>query len=444
MKLFDLFKGKEDHSPAKEEYDQARQSYAAGSYQEAIRILSRGFSKDVNFQPLYQLTADCLDQLEAEEEAQLFKNTLSNFNQFESFYDLGRHFFDFGHYDMAIPFLQKANELKPTDDEVTHDLAIVFSRRFQIQKAIQVLEQNDPGGYFWNYWFWLKLKILAGDIAGVEEGLQDLSLVLDEEPHQEDVIIARQKVEEVKEILARYQQVQTPRIHIQDWHFIQYGGIILDFFEDDDNYVAGGRYVATWGSLPSIKEILHRLKIYTQEFGLEFTGIRYMPERNAEIVGLAAAKELDLPCTPYDPAQENKKVLIVAANSFEMDTCRELAEVRDGQVVFALNHAWLEAASIAPDIIGLMSQSYSFPWEGGGLRIIDLEQGGTERTEPDERSPQEIAADIFEEKVEQALDQERLDFYLSHREYLKAMGSKVNNHRFNFMIESPVPGSYFG
>jgi len=94
MKLFDLFKNKkEDNSAAKEEYEKALKSYEKDSYQEALGILSWGFKKDSNYKPLYKLSANCLEKLGATEEAQLFINTIENFNKFESFNHLGTHFF---------------------------------------------------------------------------------------------------------------------------------------------------------------------------------------------------------------------------------------------------------------------------------------------------------------------------------------------------------------
>jgi hypothetical protein len=34
-------------------------------------------------------------------------------------------------------------------------------------------------------------------------------------------------------------------------------------------------------------------------------------------------------------------------------------------------------------------------------------------------------------------------FYRQRRDHLKGIGMRSNNQRYNFMIESPVPGSYF-
>src|SRR5690606_10292366 len=124
-----------------------------------------------------------------------------------------------------------------SDSDLVHDLALVLARRFRIEEAISVFEENNALDGFWNYWFWCKLRVLAGKPEGVLEGLEQLSEVLDGEADQSRIAIPRGKVEELKELLNRYNCLEQPRKDIQDWHFIQYGGVILDFFDQSEDYV---------------------------------------------------------------------------------------------------------------------------------------------------------------------------------------------------------------
>jgi len=445
MGLFNIFKNKkEDYSEAIEDYNNALNTYDEKNYQEALGTLSWGFKKDINYKPLYKLAFKCLTNLGGNDEAKLFENALNNFHEFESFNNLGAHFYNEERYDLALPFLEKAVSIDSSNNDTVHDLSIVYARRFQIDKAIEVLEKDGPKNDFWNFWFWCKLSILSENTTGVKEGLNELSEILDKEPNQEDILVPRQKVNEVIEMLNRYNLVKNRRQHIQDWHFIQYGNVILDFFEDTEDYVAGGRYVATWSSNESIKEINNLLKIYLESFDLKFQKVKYLDDRDSEIIGIAIGKELNLDSSCYFSNENNENCLIVGANSFNFNNYYELAEVKNGQILYALNHDWLSSSSISPDIVGLMSQSYYFPWNGGGFKIIDAEKGLTEQTEPDNRNSNEIASDIFKNEPYSEVEKDKLDFYLKNKEYIKGIGSKTNNHRFNFMIESPVPGSHFG
>lgn len=78
------------------------------------------------------------------------------------------------------------------------------------------------------------------------------------------------------------------------------------------------------------------------------------------------------------------------------------------------------------------------------MRLADLENGTIERMPPDDRSAEEIASDIFNIRLEPADVNGHLEFYSAHKDYLKGIGSRCGKRRYNFMIERPVPGAYFG
>jgi hypothetical protein len=113
--------------------------------------------------------------------------------------------------------------------------------------------------------------------------------------------------------------------------------------------------------------------------------------------------------------------------------CNGLSEVKNGQILFALDHDWLNPTKITPDIIGLMSQKYHFPWEGGGLQM----------TVPDQQPAEDLASEIFALQVPETDIQALLDFYAKRKPYLKGIGTSGRNIRYEFSIESPVPGSFF-
>ena len=437
-------------SEAIEDFENATSQFEAGDYQKALRTLSWGFIKDINFKPLYELSAKILFKLGATEGKDLFENALNDFNEFESFNNLGTHFFNVGLYDLALPFLEKAIQIDYTKSDTAHDLALAYSRRFQIDKAIGVLEKNNHHqSDFWNYWFWCKLRILNNKPDGIEEALNELTAVLDQEKNQKNIEIARQKVNEVKEMLKRYHLIDKPKQHIQDWHFIQYGGVILDYFddpdeyEDEDEYVAGGRYVASWGSKEQIREISLKLKVFLDSVDMKVERVKYLNDKSSHIIGIVIGEELCLNYQIYDSQENNENCLIVGANTSDFDDYQELAEIKRGQVIFSLNHNWLESAHLTPDIIGFMNQTYYFPWDGGGIKIVDAEKGLTERTEKDNREADEIATEILGLEDTKEIDEKILSFYKKHKEYLKAIGGIPSKLRYNYMIESPVPGSYF-
>jgi len=445
MGIFDFFKGKSSkESAANTDYVLANEQFKKGAYQECLRTLSVGFSKDVEFKQLYELSYNCLVKLGGDEEAALFKSVLFQPENFDSYNNLGRHFVESGNFKIAIPFLEKAMKIDSSYLETAHDLGLAYARTFRIIEAIEALEKNNPENDFWNYWYWCKLCILAGRTAGMEQNLMDLLAVLDSQKNQLETAFPRQKVLEVSEMLKRYEQVGSAENHIRDWQFIQYGSLILDFFDDSDEYVAGGRYVALWGNNESFKSLLFKLKRYIDLLEIKVDTIAYLNNRDSKIVALAIGLELGLEVNLYDSNQTNLNTLIVGGNATDFDLYKELIAVENGQVLFALNHNWLQSSMICPDIIGFMSQAYIFPWEGGGLKITDIEKGLTEETKPDNRAEEIIADDIFKQEADRTIESKHLEFYKSNKAYLKGIGLNATKIRENFMIESPLAGSYFG
>lgn len=442
MGIFDLFRKQDDNSLAKEDLQKAREHFDQGEFQECLRALIWGFRKDVNYKLLYQLASDCLGKLNASDEQKLFTAVCKNQNDSSAYNNLGNFYFSVGHYDLAQAFYKKTIQLNPHNSEASHDLAICYARRFQINKAIDVLV-NSNSNDFWNSYFLNKCKILEKKIDGVQQSVNNLQFFLDQQPNQEDVIIPGMKVAELQETLQRFNSVKDIQTHIRDWQFIQYGGVVLDYFEDDEDYVAGGRYVASWGSYESIKTLANKVKQFANKLSISFLSVVSLPDRDSEIVGRVLAKELGIGFGLYDPTKLNQDCLIVSADSSYFQNYEQLNEINNNQVVFSANHSWLNNAMVNPDIIGFMTQTYSFPWSGDGMRITDIESGEIEKNLPDNRSVEEVATDIFNIRQEADDINKHLEFYLEHKEYLKGIGNSSGDKRYNFMIESPVPGSYF-
>jgi tetratricopeptide (TPR) repeat protein len=445
MGLFDVFKKQDDNSPAKEDLAKAKENFDKGEFQETLRTLIWGFKKDVDYKPLYKLAADSLGKLNASDEQKLFEAINKNINDSNAFHNLGNFYFSIGHYDLAQTFYEKTLQLNPNNEEAPHDLAISYARRFQISKAVEVLT-NSKSNDFWNLYFLNKCKILDKKVDGVHKAINDLQSFLDGQPNQDDVAIPKMKVAELQETLQRFNTIPDIQTHIRDWQFIQYGGVVLDYFEEgkDSEYVAGGRYVASWGSNESIKTIANKLKQFGDKLSISFQGIVSLNDRDSEIIGRLLAKEFGVSFNFYEPKNTNHGCLIVSSDSSHFAGHEELNTIQNGQIVFSVNHSWLDPSIVSPDIIGFMTQTYSFPWTGGGMRVIDMGRRNIERIPPDNRSAEEIATDIFNIQQQQEVIKKHLEFYADRKNYLKGIGEQTNNNRYNFMIESPVSGSYFG
>lgn len=442
--MFDKFKKQAEKSPALEKLTRAREQFDTGEYQPALGTLGWGFREDVNYKPLYELASACLEKLGGNEEKDLFDKALAGFDSPEPFRALGTHFFNDGHYGLAMPFLEKALAFHPSDVDTAHDLALTYARRFEIPKAVKTLANVNARQDFWALYFLAKCNLLNRDILNVPEYIASLEAALNSADNKDQLEVPVMKVEELKETLQRYKTIDAPAVHIRDWQFIQYGSIILDYFDDSEDYVAGGRYVASWGSNEAIKSIAERATLLLGHLNVSIQTVQSLKDRNAEIIARVMAAELGADFSFYDAGQPVDNCLVVAADAAGFNEYPELSEIKQGQLLFALNQSWLEPALINPDITGFMTQSYYFPWDEGGFKVMDIETGNAEKTGPGNRPAEEIAGEIAGLATAEQDTAELFSFYKQRAGLIKGIGRSTNNNRYNFMIESPVPGSYFG
>ena len=433
---------------AAEHYEKAQDHIAKGEDQEALGVLVKGFTADAKFKPFYELAASCLDRLGGKEEAEMFLQALDNFDVIDPFLRLGDHFVDVGHYHLAKPFLLRALTFDAVHVDAAHNLSIAYARRFQIEEGLTVLESVDVNRDLWAMYFLAKLRVLAGRIDSADpilEGIEHfLSTTTDEHPALD---MARAQTRELRAVQERYRVIGQPEIHIRDWQFIQYGSVMLDFMQpeehEDAEYVAGGRYVASWGSHEAIHGTLHKLKSMAEGLDLEFDEIQVLPDRDSQVLGKVASVVFGLPARLISASSPARPGLVIAADSASYNDFDAFEEVLEGQWLYAHNHNWLRAARFCPDVMGHMSQHYSFPWDGGAVRV-DPDTKEVERLPADEREPDVIAEEILASEVKTSLHVDDLIYYTNKAKYLVAVGDATLEVRSAFKEESPVPGSYFG
>lgn len=438
-------------SPAAEDFEKAQTLFNAGDFQQSYQAAIAGLKKDAGHQPLYSLAADAAGRTGAYSVQEHFDRAGNNMDDAEAFYELGEFFFGEYTYDLAEVFYEKTLDLDPEYPSAVHDLILSRARQFRIADAVAgfgLLRANTLD--FWESYMLCKMGILSADEEGMallKSGWLD-NLEAEVKNHisdPESLALCMVKIAELREGIERFAVVPNVQTHIRDWQFIQYGGAVLDFHDDGEDYLAGGRYAICWGTHTRIKSLADKLKQFVQRLEIPLQGVAALDDRDSEIVGRVLAKALDLPFAAYDPYGDNQGCLIVTSESANLNYTdyEGLSGIKNGQIVFALNHNWLRPAKVTPDIIGQMSQEYHFPWNGGGLQIFPGAAEGIKVTSRDDRPAEAIAAEIFQLEVPTADIGALLDFYAEHKAYLKGIGTLGQSTRFEFNIESPVPGTFF-
>lgn len=387
------------------------------NYHKAFELLEVGFLQEVNNKKLLSYAIQLFTELGQSEAIQLFNELLLKPRSFDTNYGVGRYFFDVEQYSLALPFLKKSVDIDESQLNGVHDLAVTHARLFNVEEGLKTLQFHHPKKAFWNYWYWAKLSILNQSLKGVDFAIEDLTKGLDAEEDQTAMVLPRLKIQELEECQKRYQLIKEPNDWIQDWHFIQYGGVVLDYNEQD--VTQKGRYKAALGTYEKIKAVILRLIYLFDQKEIRLETVFFMPNKNAEIIAKVIAQIVGCKLQAYDGnvLMENSH-LIVGASTSDFNKEKELQNISSNQYLFAMNHTWVQSATLAPELIGFMSSAYRFPWES------NLE------------SVNEIAERVVKAQI--TLRSSGLDFYLDKIDYIKSFGAMSNKHRYAFMIESPV------
>jgi tetratricopeptide (TPR) repeat protein len=431
--MLDLF----STSPAKEHMKKAEEELNNGKPQDALRNLTAGFRTDSGYKPLYELAANILERMGGADESALFKRAAANMKSPETFFDLGYHFVDVEHWDLATPFLERTLELDPGHAKAALELSLAYTARFQPAKAVELLKRVKSDEFWYVFQLYFN-EVLTGKADDAEAFAKD---AIAEFSNADEKIrsMVMPPLHKLEAMTKRLKRIGKPELHIKDWYFIQYGEAVLDHFEEAT--VAGGRYVTLWGSNESMQENFERLRLYFQAVDYIPAQLYYITDRDSEIVGLTLSKVLGIKAFPYEQGTDTSSSLIVAADNSSFNGYTELHTIKPGQVVYSYNQNWLNKAMIAPDVTSVLTQHFFFPWSGHGLRF-DHETGKSENIPADEREPSLIAGDIAATKVEVNEGFNKiLDFYKPLASYL--VGEDRAKERVLYTVDSPVPGSYF-
>jgi len=386
--------------------------YRKEQYNKGLDRLVDGFQQDVDYKPFYRQAIDCLAKIGATEEVNLFEERLLSMRSFEAVYALGRHFFNEEYYKLAIPFLEKANRIDDRDDKVVHDLSVSYARTCELERAAETLQKHNPKKIFWNYWYWAKVRILLENFKGVDFAIEDLLEGLDQDLDQESTMDHRLKVIELSESIARYEFLGSPRKALEDWHFIQYGGVVLDYSE-----TVSGRYTAAVGTNEKIYAVCRKLQYILTEWNEKINNVYFLNDRDSRIVATLIGRLLNVSVHVYHAEIEGDS-LVVMGNSSKLTEEYKLSTIKEGVYLFSMCHDWSRSTPVTPELIGFMCQYYKFPW-------------GNETISTDEIVDAVIAA-----KKPVAIN--RLKFYQDKKYYVKAFGDKTNTTRYSYAIESPI------
>jgi len=418
----------------------ARAAYEAGAHDEAIRFVSHCLRNDPDERRAYDLAALILEAKDASiREGLLFRLCHDNFEEARHFYRLGFRFMGADLPHLARPILDRACRLDPVNPDIRIEFAVSLAETGDHRGALTTLGQLDPAlpshnpsVVFLDAW----CRLLTGDEPGASRGLERLD-AMQAAPRYDPALRERLELG-----LERFRAVGRPdRADLPGWHFIQYGGAILDA---SDLGEMRGRYGLVLETYEELGARLAALAALTERLSLPVKRVLTLESDDAVVLGEALARRWNVDSAPLPPDEVPKAgEVLVAAALGDLDRAPRLARRIPGSVLYAHKLDWTRSAPVSPDVTGLVVQAHFFPWNRA-YRHDRLENRFIERP-PDRRPREEIVdhlADRIPARPPQALA-ERLDFYVQQRALSVFAPDSPIARRPPFRQESPVAGNRF-
>ncbi|WAZ19553.1 hypothetical protein STRCI_000612 [Streptomyces cinnabarinus] len=358
----------------------------------------------------------------------------------QELYDYGFACVERGVAYLAIPALREASRQVPGAKAVLRELVSAYEREGRHGEAVELLGANEGDLADWPDRYLLVYNaLMAGDLPLAR---RQHALLPDPEDPQWLGAQARQS-----RMLARAAEAERAGsldlTDLRGWQYVL-GGTVLGTLSPY-GFGAGmtGRYAWLQDTHDQCLRGLLRLKTVLAAAGARPTSVSLLPDRGSRILGLAAAEVLGLPALPFAAERADTVVVAYDLNDVDPEIIGDLFERAPGQVLHEHASCWTDAPAVTADSITLLHQQATAPW-AGVLRQSD--DGGVERSAPDDRPEAEIAADIVgaDPTPDEGDDEAPADPDGRLTEFVTAIrGSWLQGDRAQLSSWGPVPSSRF-
>ncbi|GII55653.1 hypothetical protein Pth03_40420 [Planotetraspora thailandica] len=360
----------------------------------------------------------------------------------QAMYDFGYACVERGVPYVAIPALREALRHVPGSMVVVAELVEAFEGEGRHAEAVAVLAERDAALQDWPDRYLLTYNaIMAGDLPVAEANFARLAQPGD--PRW------RPAWERAGRMLGRAAAaaIATSLDHrdLRGWHFVLTGGILATISPHGFDQGMNGRYAYQQDTPDQCLLGLLRLRRILEATRTRPRSVSVLPDRSSRILGLAAAEILGLPAEPYKPGRTDTVVVAYDLNEAGDEILTGLRDRAPGEVLFEHATCWTDPPQVTADVSVLLRQAGGPSW-GGVLRAGP--DGSAERTPPDERPADELAAEIVRAEPESGLDSDADGTPADTDEVLSAFVVGVADRwlagpRDGVRSSGPVPSSRF-
>ncbi|WP_017587917.1 hypothetical protein [Nocardiopsis ganjiahuensis] len=309
-------------------------------------------------------------------------------------YDFGFECLEAGAPHLAVPALRAARRLAPAAAPALWELVSALEDQERHGDAVRELRawEGDlpdwPGGYLLAY-----NALCSGDAGTAREVLDRLST-----PDDDSWDLAHDRITRMVDRAgaARAAGPMDER-DLRGWQFALTGAVLGQISPHGFDEGMNGRFAYLGDSYTSCLTGLRDLAAVLGATGQRPDAVMPLPDRSSRILGLAAARSLDLPVVPVDPERSDAVVVAYDLNDTDPELLRRLVPRAPGQILFEHASCWTSPPGATADVVSVLHQQVVRPW-GESFRVVD---GGVEQVPADDAPEEELAERILAAEAEE-------------------------------------------
>ncbi|MFI6875596.1 tetratricopeptide repeat protein [Streptomyces sp. NPDC050400] len=392
MKILTMF-SRRNRRPKTPELLQAWQALDEGDIPGALRQLRQG-TDDLPLDELALVVARAAGSAGFDDLRTAADALSGHSDRAQALYDFGYACIERGVPYLAIPALRAALRQAPDAAGIRRELVSAYERLGRHREAVDLLTTHEDGLVDWPDRYLLVFNaVMAGDLDLARRHHARLS-----DPQDAMWLPAQSRQRAMLERAAQAGPVSPlDATDLRGWQYVIGGSVLTSLSPYGFDAGMTGRFAWLQDTHAQCLRGLVRLKAVLDAAEVHATSVSLLPDRGSRILGLAAARLLELPAKPFAPDRENTVIVAydlneVADAEHGSTILRQLLERTPGQILHEHASNWVDPPVVAADSIALLHQAATAPWEG---QLRADEDGDMKRDAPDSRPEKEIAADIL-------------------------------------------------
>ncbi|MEY9836762.1 hypothetical protein [Streptacidiphilus sp. EB103A] len=298
---------------------------------------------------------------------------------------------------LAVPAMREVLRQSPDAVAPLRELVAAYETETRHREAADLLLAHEAALVDWPDRYLLVFNaLMAGDLE-----LANRQYALLTAPDDARWLPARDRLARMlRRAAAAAPATALDRDDLRGWQFV-IGGTVLGTLSPY-GFADGmrGRYAWIQDSYGECLRGLRRLRTVLAAAGLQPRSISLLPDRDSRILGLAAAEVFGLPAEPFAAGRQDTVVIAYNLDGVIGEETRAeggealralLLGRAPGQVLHEHASCWTDAPPLTADSVALLYQSLVPPW---GARLRQNGDGQVEQTVVDDRSVEELAAEI--------------------------------------------------